>query len=120
LHLVSSWPAYAFALTCATVLASRSRRVHTVAERIALAAPAAALVLIACAQSQFGTGSLKLGGVIVLAVIAVIATFAGLAVASGRPIRWVRAVAAYLEYIAVAALIPVALWPLGFYERLGW
>jgi hypothetical protein len=32
--------------------------------------------------------------------------------------RW-RPVAGYLEYVAVAAVIPLALWPLGLYERLG-
>jgi hypothetical protein len=26
---------------------------------------------------------------------------------------------AYLEYVTVAAVVPLALWPLGVYERLG-
>jgi hypothetical protein len=101
------------------VLALRSRRARTVPERAALGVPATALVLIACAQAQAGPGSVRLGGVGVLVGVAVIATLAGLIVSGGRLPRWVPIVVAYLDYVAVAALIPAALWPLGIYDRLG-
>jgi type VII secretion integral membrane protein EccD len=120
MQAVSTWPAFVFALVCAAVLALRSRLPGTVAERAALALPAVALVLVACTQAQAGAGSVRLGAVGVLAAIAVCAALAGLAVAAGRRPRWVATVAAYLEYAAIAALIPVALWPFGIYERLGW
>jgi type VII secretion integral membrane protein EccD len=119
LRVDSYWPTFIFALTCAAVLALRSRRMRSVPERAALAVPATALVLIACAQAQSGTGSLRLGGVVVLVVIVVVATLAGLVVVGGGRPRWMPTVVAYLEYLAVAALIPVALWPLGIYDRLG-
>lgn len=118
LHAQTSWPAFIFALVCAAVLALRSRAVATVPERAALALPAAALVLIACALAQAGAESLRLGGVVVLALTGVVSALLGL-VAGDRLPDWVPAAAVYLEYIAVAVLIPVALWPLGIYGRLG-
>lgn len=119
LRTVSGWPALIFGLTCAAVLALRSRWARTLPERAALVVPAIALVLIASVQVQAGAGPLRLAGVGVLTVIAVGATLAGLAVASGGLPRWLPTAAAYVEYVAVAALIPVALWPLGIYGRLG-
>lgn len=113
------WPALAFASACAVVLALRGRRAATVPERIALAVPALALVLIECVVAQSGTGPVRYAGVGVLVALALAATIAGLVVASGRRPRWVSTAAAYLEYTAAAALIPLALWPLGMYDRLG-
>jgi hypothetical protein len=46
----------------------------------------------------------------------VLAISAGLVVSHGR---WVSIALAYLEYVTVAALVPLALWPLGVYDRLG-
>lgn len=113
------WPALAFALACAAVLALRSLRGSTAAERAALAVPATALLLTACVLTQGGSGPLRLAGVGVLAALAVGAMLAGLVVAGGRSPGWVSTAAAYLEYMAAAGLIPLALWPLGVYERLG-
>ena len=62
---------------------------------------------------------MRLGAVGVLAGIAVVAALIGLVVADGRSPGWVSTASAYLDYAAVAALIPVALWPLGIYDRLG-
>ena len=64
-------------------------------------------------------GSVRLAGIAVLAVGASFASLAGLISSDGRSARWAANVAAYLEYVLVAALIPLALWPLGFYDRLG-
>ena len=113
------WPALAFASACAAMLALQGRRAATVPERVALAVPALALVLIECVVAQSGTGPARFAGVGVLMALALAATFAGLIVASGRRPRWVSTAAAYLEYTTAAALIPLALWPLGLYDRLG-
>jgi hypothetical protein len=119
LRAETAWPTLTFGLVCATVLALRSRRAPTVPERAALAVPATALALFVCTQAQAGAGSVRLGAVGVLAGIAVVAALIGLVVADGRSPGWVSTASAYLDYAAVAALIPVALWPLGIYDRLG-
>lgn len=116
---VSGWPALTFALICAAVLALRCRWTRTGPERAALVVAAAVVVLIACVHAHAGDEPLQLAGAGVLAVIAVAATLAGLAVAGGGLPRWLSTATPYVEYAAVAALIPAALWPLGIYDRLG-
>jgi type VII secretion integral membrane protein EccD len=106
-----------FALACAAVLALRSRRARTWAESSALAVPAGALTLSACVLTQSGAAPLRLAGVGVLVAMAVLAIFAGLAGRDGG--RWVSTAWAYLEYLVVAALVPLVFWPLGIYDRLG-
>jgi type VII secretion integral membrane protein EccD len=108
--------AFIFALVCAGVLALRSWGSPAWPERAALAVPAIALVLTACVQSQSGAASLRLTGVGVLVALAALAALAGLVVSRGR---WMSTAAQYLEYVTVAALVPLALWPLGVYDRLG-
>ncbi|QRY46571.1 type VII secretion integral membrane protein EccD [Mycolicibacterium boenickei] len=108
----TGWAAFAFALVCAAVPALRSRRATTWPERAALAVPAVTLVLVACVQAQTGAWPLQLAGVVVLAVLVV----GGVAASY---LHRIRTIAVYLEYLAVAAVIPLALWPLGLYERLG-
>jgi hypothetical protein len=66
--------------------------------------------------AQSGAEPLRLAGMGVLAAVAVLATLAGLVVSR---VRWVLTAAAYLEYVAIAAILPLALWPLGVYDRLG-
>ncbi|MED5814296.1 type VII secretion integral membrane protein EccD [Mycolicibacterium sp. 050232] len=111
----TGWAAFAFALGCGAVPALLSRRAATWTERAALAVPAVALVLVACVQAQTGVWPLQLTGVVVLAALAV----GGVAALYLRHLRRIRTAAVYLEYLAVAAVIPLALWPLGLYERLG-
>jgi hypothetical protein len=67
--------------------------------------------------TQSGAAPLRLAGVGVLVAMAVLAIFAGLAGRHGG--RWVSTAWAYLEYLVVAALVPLAFWPLGIYDRLG-
>jgi type VII secretion integral membrane protein EccD len=117
MRVETGWPAFAFAVTCASVLALHARRAATWPERAALAVPALGLVLTTCLQAQAGAWPLQLTGVGLLAVIA-IGGVASTLVAASVIHRW-RPVAGYLEYVAVAAVIPLALWPLGLYERLG-
>lgn len=108
--------AFIFALACAAVLALRSRRARTWPERAALAVPAGALTLTVCVLSQSGATPLRLAGVGVLVAMAVFAILAGLVASRDR---WVSTATAHLEYVTVAALVPLALWPLGVYDRLG-
>ena len=113
------WPALTFAMVCAAVLMLRSRWVASGVERAALAAPATALVVIACAEAQSGPSQLRLAGMGVLAVIAVAAVAAALVGSGGRHRRWASTAALYLDYTTVAAILPLALWPLGIYDRFG-
>ncbi|ODR21843.1 type VII secretion integral membrane protein EccD [Mycolicibacterium porcinum] len=112
MRLDTGWAAFAFAVGCGAVLALNSRRAATWPERAGLAVPAGALVLAVCVQAQTGAWPLQLTGVVVLAALAV----GGVA---APYLRRIRSAAGYLEYLAVAAVIPLALWPLGLYERLG-
>jgi type VII secretion integral membrane protein EccD len=116
LHTRTELSAFAFALACAAVLALRSRSLTTWPERAALGVPAVALTLTVCVLAQSGATPLRLAGVGVLATVAVLVTLAGLAVSRGRR---VSTATAYLEYVVVAAIVPLALWPLGVYDRLG-
>jgi hypothetical protein len=109
-------PSFLFALACAAVLALRSRRAMTWPERAALALPALGLTLTSCVLAQSGATSLRLAGVGVLFVVAALAVLAGLVVGRRRSLS---TLAAYLEYVAAAALVPMALWPLDMYDRLG-
>jgi type VII secretion integral membrane protein EccD len=107
---------FIFALACATVLALRSRRASTWPGRAALAVPAVALTLVVCVLAQSGATPLRLAGMGVLMAVAVPATLGGLVVGRGR---WISTAAAYLEYVTVAAIAPLALWTLDVYDRLG-
>jgi hypothetical protein len=53
----------------------------------------------------------------VLLAIAVSAGVGGILV--GRTRHWMSATACYVEYLLVGSLIPLALWVLGVYHRLG-
>lgn len=112
------WPACTFALVVASLLAIRIRRVHTAAERSALAVPAVALVLVGCLSVQEAPWPLAVAALAVLATLAVAAATAGVLRVRPRP-RWLVA-ADYLDYALVVGLIPVALWALGFYGRVDW
>jgi type VII secretion integral membrane protein EccD len=119
MHTSPGWPALTFAMTCAAVLVLRSRWAATGAERAALAVPGTALVVIACVAAQSGPSSLRLAGAGVLGAIAVAASVTALVAPGGRHRRWVSTAVRYLDYVTVAALLPLALWPLGVYDRLG-
>jgi hypothetical protein len=112
----TGWQAFAFALVCAAVLALRASRASAWPERAALAVPALALVLTTCVAAQSGVRPLQFAGLGVLAALAVAGVLAG---AGSRWLGRTRTVAGYLEYVAVAAVLPLALWALGVYERLG-
>ncbi|MCV7283258.1 type VII secretion integral membrane protein EccD [Mycolicibacterium flavescens] len=110
--------AMVFAVVCAAVLALRGCRLTHAAERFALSVPAVALVLFGCVQVQHGDPWLAATGIVVLGVLAAASVTAGLTLVGSRPPRWLSTAAAYVDYCAVAAVIPAALWPLGVYEWL--
>lgn len=112
------WPAFLFALSCAAILALRSRRGPTLGERAALAAPATALLVIACVHAQAGAEPLRFGGIGVLVAVALVAAVAGVLGAGDRLPGWVSSVTGGLEYVTVAGLIPLLLWVLGVYDGL--
>lgn len=114
MRVETGWPAFVFVVVCAAVLALRGRRAPTWPERAGLGVPALALLLIATVQAQAGVWTLQLTGVILLAVVA-----AGGVLGAVIDTSRLRPVAVYLEYAAAAAVIPLALWPLGLYGQLG-
>lgn len=117
-HAAVTWSAFAFGLACAAVLGLRCRIPETWVERLALAVPAVALLVIACAVAQDGRDPIPVTAVGVLMAVAVAAAAAGLAGDEGGRHR-VTTLLAYLEYLAVGSLLPLAVWVLGLYERLG-
>jgi hypothetical protein len=111
------WPVFAFVLACAAVLALRIRTFDTWFERAALAAPAVAIIVVACVLAQGGVGAIPLTAMGVLLAVAVIAALAGLTVSGGTVPQRLATLLSYLDYLAVGSLIPLALWVLGVYQR---
>jgi type VII secretion integral membrane protein EccD len=112
------WAAMVFAGVCAGALGVHARLPGSAAERVALAVPAVALVIVGCVGAQGGTAAMAWAGFGTLLAVAVVASVVGLRMAGGDgPHRWATTWA-YLEYAAFAALIPVALWAAGLYVRL--
>lgn len=114
----SGWSMFAFTLACAIVLGLRMRYVRVWTERVVLGGPAVALVVIACTSVH--NSELLLPALAVLLMTAAGAVVVGLGPRPGPgPITRQARILAYLEYLAVGALVPLALWVLGLYQRLG-
>lgn len=116
---VVRWPAFAFALACAGALALRSRTFGTWFERAALAVPAVVIVVIGCVLAHGGVGAMPVAALCVLLAVSVGAALAGLTRSGDGLDRRLATALAYLEYAAVGSLIPLALWVVGIYQRLG-
>lgn len=115
---VPHWSALVFALTCAAALGLYVRRPSSVLERASLAIPAVALTGYACWAAQDGSQPIPLVAFGVLLLAAVVAAVIGMTVHDGdAPARLVTTLT-YLDYLASAALIPLALWVAGVYSRL--
>jgi len=112
------WPAFTFALVTAAVLGLRSRSPDTWVERAGLAVPGVMLVLIACVMAQNGRAPVPVTAVGVLLAVAVGAALVA-ALEPGRGSGRLPTVLSYAEYVAVASLVPLALWVVGCYDRLG-
>jgi type VII secretion integral membrane protein EccD len=112
------WPAFTFALACAAVLGLHGRMPDIWFERAALAAPAVVLVAITCVLAQDGRAPIPVTAVGLLLVVAVAAALAGILEWRPGSHRWATTLS-YLEYVAVASLIPLGLWAVGVYDRVG-
>ncbi|OBJ12623.1 type VII secretion integral membrane protein EccD [Mycobacterium sp. 1482292.6] len=113
------WSGAIFALACAATLALHSQRPITVVERAALAAPAVALTVLSCLLAQNGSRPISIVTFGALLVMAVVFAVIGATARPGRAPQRLQALLAYLHYLVVAALIPLALWVVDGYERWG-
>jgi type VII secretion integral membrane protein EccD len=115
----TEWSVFAFALACAAVLALRSRTFDTSLERAGSAVPAVTILVTVCAAAQQGIRPMPMAALGVLLAVAVGAALTGLSRSGhGTPHR-LATLLSYLEYVAVGSLIPLALWVVGVYQRLG-
>lgn len=119
LRTVVDWPAFVFALAVAAALALRSRTFHSWFERAAVAIPAVVILVTTCVTAQNGSAPMPLAALGVLLSVAVGAACAGLMMPTNGAPRRVDTLLSYAEYLAVGSLIPLALWVVGVYQRLG-
>lgn len=113
------WSGLVFALVCAAALGLYTRRVTAALERVSLVGPAVALLGYACWAAQDGTQPLPLVAFAILLVVAVATAVVGMVVPDHESPTRVTTLLRYLDYVASAALIPLALWVAGVYSRLG-
>jgi type VII secretion integral membrane protein EccD len=114
------WAALVFVGVCAAALSAHARVPASVSERVSLAVPAVALVVLGCLNAQNGTAAMAWAGFGASLGAAVGASAFGLRLAGGnQPHRWAsaRIYVSYLQYAAYAALIPVTLWVAGVYAE---
>jgi type VII secretion integral membrane protein EccD len=113
------WPGLAFSAVCAAMLGLCTQRLDSAAERAALGIPAVALAVITCVRAQDGSPPMPLVAFSALLTATVVFAVIGACARAGWPAGPVRTLLAYSSYLATAALIPLALWVAGAYERLG-
>lgn len=113
------WSGLAFSVACAATLGLFAHRPATAVERAALAIPAVVLLVFSCARAQDGGQSMGLVGFGVLLASTVVFAVIGTTARGGRAPARVRTLLAYLTYLSTATLIPLALWVVGVYPRLG-
>jgi type VII secretion integral membrane protein EccD len=118
LHVGVTWSAVIFAGAAAGAVGVYARTPISVLERISLALPALAVVVMGCVSAQRGTTAMVWAGLGTLIVIAVVASATGLGLVSGKPTRRWSTALAYLQYAAYGALIPLALWVIGVYAEI--
>jgi type VII secretion integral membrane protein EccD len=113
------WPELIFALVCAATLGLYAQRSATPGQRAATAIPAVALMVVTCVWAQDGDSAIPLAVCGSLVAATVVCAVTG--TAAGTSWLWVklRAPLAYSTYLGTAALIPLALWVVGAYQRAG-
>jgi hypothetical protein len=112
------WPELAFAAIIAIALALHGFQTDAVAEAAGLTITAVALAVLACVRAMHGTESTRLTAFIALLVATGLFALIG---ANGRTggLSWrARTLLAYGDYLATAALIPLALWAIGIFGRV--
>ena len=114
-----NWAGLTFALCCAATLGLYGQRPAPVAERAALGIPAVALAVASCVGAQRASAPIPLTAFAVVLALTVGLAVVGANTRDGRPPERVGTLLAYLTYVTTAALIPLALWAVGAYERLG-
>jgi type VII secretion integral membrane protein EccD len=113
------WSDLVFSVACAATLGLYAARPATAVERAALAIPAMVLLVVSCARAQDGGQPVGLAGFGVLLLAIVVFAVIGTTVRAGRAPARLRALLAYSTYLGTAALLPLALWVIGVYSRLG-
>lgn len=108
-------PGLSFAIACAATLGLFTRRPAAAIEQAGLAIPAVILLVFSCARAQDGGQPVGLVGLGVLMMATVVFVVIGSTARAGRA----RTMVAYLTYASTAALIPLALWVIGVFPRLG-
>ena len=114
-----AWSGFAFAWVVAVTIGLSARRPATTEERLGMGVPALLLAGYVCASAQSGPAPMPLVAFAVLLVGVVAFAVVAARGSERRTTARQRAVLAYLEYLAVAALLPLALWAIGAYGRLG-
>ncbi len=109
----------AFSVACAAALGLYTQRPVTAVERAAMAVPAVVLLVFGCARAQYGGEPAQSVGFGLLLMATVVIAVVGTTARAGRAPAGIRRMLAYLTYLSTAALIPLALWVLGAYPRLG-
>jgi type VII secretion integral membrane protein EccD len=113
------WSGLLFAWGCAAVVGIQSRRPRTLLERAGLATPAALLLLASCFLAQQGRQPMPLVAFLVLLASLLVCVGAAITARPQQPPAWLETTWAYLAYVATAALMPLALWVIDAYQRLG-
>jgi type VII secretion integral membrane protein EccD len=113
------WSDLAFTAVCAAMLGFCTQRPDTAEERAALGIPAVALAVFTCVRAQDGSPPMPLAAFSALVTAIVVFAVVGTRARTGRPSDPMRTVLAYSNYLAAAALIPLALWVADAYQRLG-
>jgi hypothetical protein len=113
------WPGLALTFACATTLGLYARRPSTTVERLALGIPAVSLIAVSCVLAQHGKQPIPMVALVVLLAATIAFAAIGTAHRASQPgTRW-QTLLAYMTYLSTAALIPLALWVVGVYGRLG-
>jgi type VII secretion integral membrane protein EccD len=113
------WSSLTFALSCAAALGIYALRPVTTEERAGLAIPAAALAVLSCALAQRANQPMALAGFGVLLTTTLGLSVIGAITPTGRLGPRPRVALAYLAYLITASLIPLGMWVVGLYGRLG-
>jgi type VII secretion integral membrane protein EccD len=113
------WPGLVFTWGCAAALGFYSQRPGAAVERAGLAFPAASLLALSCALAQDGSQSQSLAAFAALLTVILALAAIGAGAQPGHLPERLKTVLAYSTYLLTAALIPLALWVVGAYGRLG-
>ena len=113
------WPGLAFASATAATLGLYAQRSTAAVERAALVIPSVTLAALTCALAQWGRQPMPLIAFILLLVAIVTSSVIAARSRGDRLSRRSQKVLDYFTYLCTAAVIPLALWVVGAYQRLG-